>query len=126
MHSRNWLAAALALLATLSAVKTASASQSAQDDKLRAFGGEWFYVEDRTKDRPLEKQGPPMFMRFKLRIEKDAAVEKANNMQIALGRERLMWKVSLRQAGRRRRQPPPLARLILTIQITFMRVLPIY
>jgi len=61
-----------------------------------------------------------------LRIEKDAAVEKANNMQIALGRERLMWKVSLRQAGRRRRRPPPLARLILTIQTTFMLVLPIY
>ena len=24
-------------------------------------------------------------------MEKDAAVEKANNMQIALGRERIMW-----------------------------------
>ena len=71
MHSRTWLATALALLATLAA---ASNAPSAQPDGLRALDGEWVYVEDRTEGRTNEQQGPNMGPRIKMRVEKDAVV----------------------------------------------------
>ncbi len=76
MHLRTWPAPALALLAAFGAAITAFAPStlSAQADDLRAFGGEWLYVEDRTNGRPSEEQQPPMSVRFALRIEEDAVV----------------------------------------------------
>ncbi len=56
-------------MTTLSCVVIVNASQT---DGLEALEGEWIYVEDRTEGRPLEKQGPPMSMKFKLRVEDDA------------------------------------------------------
>ncbi len=52
----------------------ASDARSAQVDDLRALGGEWLYVEDRTEGRPIEEQQPPMSVTFGLRIEEDAVV----------------------------------------------------
>ncbi len=74
MHLRTWPATALLLFATLGTalVPLASSARSAQDDDLRALDGEWLYVEDRTDGRASEKQGPPMSVKFPLRVEKDA------------------------------------------------------
>ena len=76
MHSRTWLATALALLAILGALSTALAvsAPSTQPDGLRALDGEWIYVEDRTEGRTLEQLGPPMSSKFSMRIEEDAVV----------------------------------------------------
>ena len=76
MHLRTSLATVLALLATLGARPAAVSAQApvAQRDGLRALDGEWIYVEDRTKDRPLERLGPPMSAKFSLRIEEGAVV----------------------------------------------------
>jgi hypothetical protein len=84
MHLRNWLATALAFLATFGAAATALASdeRSTQTGDLRAFGGRWLYVEDRTEGRPIEEQGPRMMVTFGLRIEEDAVV-----LERAKGRE---------------------------------------
>ena len=46
----------------------------AQDDDLQVLAGEWLYVEDRTEDRAVEMQGPPMSAKFVLRVEKDAVI----------------------------------------------------
>jgi len=73
MYLRIWLAIALALLATIGTPK-ASNARSAQDKTLLALTGEWLYVEDRTKGRAIEKQGPPMSVKFVLRVEKNAVV----------------------------------------------------
>ena len=56
MHLCTWLVRALALLAILGASPTASASAArhTQADGLRALGGEWIYVEDRTDGRTSE------------------------------------------------------------------------
>ncbi len=69
VHSRS-MTTTLALLATFGA----PGASSAQDDTLRAFSGQWLYVEDRTEGRPTEEQGPPMMVTFGLRIEKDAVI----------------------------------------------------
>jgi hypothetical protein len=76
VHSRTWLATALALLATLGASSAASDSnaRSTQADGLRALDGEWIYVEDRTEGRALEQLGPPMSSKFALRVEEGAVV----------------------------------------------------
>ncbi len=76
MHLRTWLATAFALLATFGAAMAASApnTRSAQADDLRALGGEWLYVEDRTEGRAVEEQQPPMSVTFALRVEEDAVV----------------------------------------------------
>ncbi len=82
MYLRTWPATSLLLLATLAAVlvplesreSAAQTKGAVQDDKLRELGGQWLYVKDLTKDRPSEKQGPPMSVKFVLRIEKDAVV----------------------------------------------------
>lgn len=76
MHSRTWLATALALLAILGATSAALASsaRSAQTDGLRALDGEWLFVEDRTEGRALEQLGPPMSSKFSLRVEEGAVV----------------------------------------------------
>jgi Domain of unknown function (DUF6265) len=63
-------ATAFALLATIGTVS----SQPAAPDGVRAIDGEWVYVEDRTKDRPAEKQSPNTGPRIKMRVEKDAVV----------------------------------------------------
>lgn len=55
-------------------VPLASCGQSKQTADLSALGGEWLYVEDRTEGRSSEKHGPPMSVKFVLRIEKDAVV----------------------------------------------------
>lgn len=76
MHLRNWLATAIALLAThgASAAALASSARLAQADGLRALDGEWIYVEDRTEGRASEQQQPSMSARVRLRIEEDALI----------------------------------------------------
>jgi hypothetical protein len=76
MHLRTWLAAALALLATLAASSATPSSnaRSGQADDLQALGGRWLYVEDFTEGRPVDKQGPPMSVTFGFRVEEDAVV----------------------------------------------------
>jgi hypothetical protein len=73
MHWQTWAATALALLANLGATLSSSAF-SAQADGLRAFDGEWIYVEDRTERRALERLGPPMGSKFSMRIEDGAVI----------------------------------------------------
>lgn len=77
MHLPTLSATALVLLAAFGAAMATSApiARSAQaDDDLRALGGEWLYVEDRTEGRALEDQGPPMSPRLRLRVDEDALV----------------------------------------------------
>ena len=76
MHSRTWLAHALALLAGLVAMPTASASTALtpQDEALRALDGVWIYVEDRTEGRALEQMGAPMSSTFSMRAEEGAVI----------------------------------------------------
>jgi hypothetical protein len=76
MHSRTGLATALVLLAISGAASAAPTSRThtAQDDGMAALAGEWLYVEDITEGRPREEQGPPMSVRFTLRVEDDAIV----------------------------------------------------
>lgn len=63
----------LLLFATVwSTQQLALGAYSAEAEDLRALEGEWLYVEDRTEGRPAEEQGPPMSMKFKLRVEEDA------------------------------------------------------
>jgi hypothetical protein len=45
-----------------------------QSNDLRAFDGEWIFVEDRTPNRPLEQQGPPMSGKFSIRTEAGAVI----------------------------------------------------
>lgn len=76
MHLRNWLATALALLATVGAFSAAwaSGSRTAQADGVRALDGVWIYVEDRTEGRPSEEQQPSMSAKVTLRVEEEAVV----------------------------------------------------
>jgi hypothetical protein len=76
MPLRTWPTTAFAHLATLGAALLALApnSLSAHPDELRDLDGEWIYVEDQTKDRPLEQQGPPMSAKFSMRVEEDAVI----------------------------------------------------
>ena len=46
----------------------------AQDDDLRKLGGTWLFVEDRTEGRAVDAGGPPMSVKFSLRVEKDAVI----------------------------------------------------
>ena len=73
MHLHTWLAASLAVLATIG-TPMASSACSAQDDDLRKLGGTWLFVEGRTEGRAVDAQGPPMSVKFELRVEKDAVV----------------------------------------------------
>lgn len=43
-------------------------------DDLRAFDGDWVYVEDRTEGKTLEQLGPPMSSKFSLRTEEGAVI----------------------------------------------------
>lgn len=54
--------------ATLSQPQSAAANAK-QDVGVRALDGEWIYLEDRTKDQPIERLGPPMASKFSLRVE---------------------------------------------------------
>jgi hypothetical protein len=74
--NRTWSATALALLVTFAAATAASTSgaPSAQGDDLRAFDGDWLYVEDRTEGRAPAEQQPPMSVTFALRVDEDAVV----------------------------------------------------
>lgn len=76
MQLRPRLTTALVLFATFVLVWIAPASTalSIQTDDLQAFDGEWLYVEDRTEGRPSEDQGPPMTVKFRLRVEEDAVI----------------------------------------------------
>lgn len=67
---------ALALLAAfgVSFATMASKGPLTRQDGLRAWDGEWIYVEDRTEGRTLEEQGPPMSSKFSFRIEDSAVV----------------------------------------------------
>ena len=67
------LAACFPLFASAT-LASAPNARSVQDDDLRAFGGRWLYVEDRTEGRPREEQGPPMMVTFGLRIEEGRVV----------------------------------------------------
>lgn len=73
---QTWLATALTLVATLSGVSTAIASNqnSGQAEDLSALGGEWIYVEDRTEGRALEQMGPPMASKFEMRVVDGAII----------------------------------------------------
>ncbi len=75
MQAHHRAATALTLLAILSSGSAAFAQDTpVPTDELRAFEGEWLYVEDRTEGRPSEQQGPPMSVTFGLRVEPDAVV----------------------------------------------------
>ncbi len=73
MHLRNWLAAALALVALAGAVLALN-TRPPQSDGPKAVDGEWIYVEDRTEGRALEQLGPPMASKFSMRVEEGAVV----------------------------------------------------
>src|ERR1044072_7896563 len=62
--------AVLLLAGTLSNLGT---PQKASEE-LRAFDGEWIYVEDRTEGRTLEQMNPPMSSRFVFKVEDGAIV----------------------------------------------------
>ncbi|MDX2116941.1 MAG: DUF6265 family protein [Planctomycetota bacterium] len=47
----------------------AQATTKPEPDGVRALGGEWIYVEDRTEGRPLAQLGPPMASKFTMRVE---------------------------------------------------------
>jgi hypothetical protein len=76
MQQATWPTTVLLILATLSAALAllGSSACSAQDDDLRALDGEWLFVEDRTEGRASEEGGPPMSVKFVLRVEQDAVV----------------------------------------------------
>lgn len=42
-----------------------------QDKAFNALAGEWLYVQDITPEKPIEQHGPPMSVRFTLRVEQD-------------------------------------------------------
>ena len=48
---------------------SAPAAVQAKPEGIRALGGEWIYVEDRTEGQPLERLGPPMASKFSMRVE---------------------------------------------------------
>jgi len=76
MRVHIWLAAALAIIGTVSlapAFEGASQETTAQDP-VRAVDGEWIYVEDRTAGRTLEQLSAPMASKFSLRVEEGAVV----------------------------------------------------
>ncbi len=73
MFLRFWLALPLAILAIVHSTSNSMALAIA-DDKLTALDGDWLYVEDRTEGRAVEMQGPPMSVKFALRVEADAVV----------------------------------------------------
>jgi hypothetical protein len=60
------------VLACLTAASTAWPSP--QSDDLRAFDGEWIFVEDRTEGRAPEQLNPPMSSRFLFKVEDGAIV----------------------------------------------------
>ncbi|MBV6459794.1 MAG: hypothetical protein HONBIEJF_02947 [Fimbriimonadaceae bacterium] len=60
----------LSLVAFLSTAGTAAT----QDPDVRAFDGEWIFVEDRTEGRAQEQMNPPMNSRFIFKIEDGAVV----------------------------------------------------
>lgn len=72
MHIRIWSATAFVIVATFSVAMTSSAHS--QTDELRALDGEWLFVEDRTEGRAVEMGGPPMSVKFALRVEQDAVI----------------------------------------------------
>ena len=46
----------------------------AQENGLKDLEGEWLFVEDQTEGRAVKDQGPPMSVKFSLRVEEDAVV----------------------------------------------------
>ena len=73
MYMRSPLATALALVTTIG-VPMASNAHAAQNDDMRKLGGTWLFVEDRTEGRAVDQGGPPMSIKFALRVEKDAVI----------------------------------------------------
>ena len=73
MHMRTWLAAALATLGAPAMAQTPE-GRSTQVAELRALGGEWIFVEDRTEGHTLEQLGPPMASKFSMGVEDGAVV----------------------------------------------------
>lgn len=47
---------------------------NAQDKELQKLDGTWLFVEDRTEGRAIDMGGPPMSVRFTLRVENDVVV----------------------------------------------------
>jgi len=47
----------------------AQAPVQVKPDGIRALGGEWIYVEDRTEGQALDRLGPPMASKFSMRVE---------------------------------------------------------
>jgi hypothetical protein len=65
----------LLVVASLSTVASAlQATGTSSINDLRAFDGEWIYVEDRTEGHTLEQLGPPMSGKFSLRVEEGAVI----------------------------------------------------
>lgn len=73
MYVRTWLAIMIALLASVGAAIPANAV-AAEDNDIHKLGGTWVFVEDRTEGRAVEQGGPPMSVKFTLRVEKDAVI----------------------------------------------------
>lgn len=66
----GWTVGVVAVVWGLGTVWGASGQQ---EEGLKALGGEWVFVEDRTEGRALEQLGPPMSSRFSMSVE-DGAV----------------------------------------------------
>lgn len=47
----------------------AQAKVQAEPKGIHTLGGEWIYVEDRTKGQSIERLGPPMAAKFSMRVE---------------------------------------------------------
>lgn len=73
MRPRTRLTLALATLGTF-AIARAFEGTAPKADELRALGGEWIFVEDRTEGRPLEQLSPPMASKFSMGVEEGAIV----------------------------------------------------
>jgi hypothetical protein len=63
-----------ALTALLFAAAATIGNASPQSNDLRAFDGEWIFVEDQTEGRSLEHLTPPMGSKFILKVEEGAIV----------------------------------------------------
>ena len=76
MHFTRSLARFRCLAVVLAAALTLPTigASPGPDEELQKLAGSWLYVRDITEGRAPEDQGPPMTMRFGLRVEEDAVV----------------------------------------------------
>lgn len=51
---------------------------------LQALNGEWFYLEDRTENQPLERMGPPMASKFSMRVEEGKVGDRGGSGEVVI------------------------------------------